>query len=355
MIKEINKDCWRVDVSIRDSKKRQFRITRVLNGTFAEAQDLERELNKEIYQLAQLAATKKPKPITVKQVAEKYLKIHEERGGNLHGVERNINYVVKFFGSNTYLQDITPLQADEYRDWHRKRNPKLSNTTINRATAFLRAMLRFAMKRNMIEKMPINYFEMLPEHREPKGFLRPEEVETLIDNADPKMQDIIYCLIYTGCRKGEILSLRWEQVDFDKRLITLTTKDSKRRGRTIYKPISDPLMKLLHQRQERNQFIKSPFVFPSRINPFEPVKDIRSGWSSACKKSGLINVTPHLLRHTFASWLTMETNGDLQSVSRLVGHSSINITNEFYAHLSSEYLLDKANIIGNILPLRKKA
>jgi len=354
-IKQISKKKWLLDYSVRDENKKQHRIQKTVYGSYDDAQREYRKIKDGLLNKIHANFNCSGDRLTMEQMASNYLEYIKEMGKSLWGVQRNVNFAVEFFGADTPVRELKPYQLIEYRKWHKKRNPKLKPATINRAMAYLRAMINKAVEYQWggLKDSPIKKYPMVHEERKPKGYMSPEDVQALVDNADSELRDIIYVLIYTGNRKNEVLNLRWDQVDFKNRMLIFRTKDSKRQGRILTKPIGDQLLKLLEKRQERNLFVKSEFVFPEPDNPGLPRKSIRSAWNRACKKAGLVNVTPHILRHTFASWLVMETGGDMKVVSRLVGHSGIQITNDYYAHLSEDYLRSKVNIIGNILPLKK--
>ena len=146
--------------------------------------------------------------------------------------------------------------------------------------------------------------------------------------------DIIRLLLLTGCRKSEILKLRWSEVDGD----TLSLADSKTGPRTV--PLSAQARRII-ERQPRGQ---SDFVFPSPRNLSRPrVRDLPL-WYSVRREANIEDVRLHDLRHNLASHAVMN-DVPVPVVSRLLGHSSVRMTLR-YAHLADKDIGATAERIG---------
>jgi integrase len=138
---------------------------------------------------------------------------------------------------------------------------------------------------------------------------------------------MIIVALNTGMRLGEILSLTWDRVDFERGVITV--ERSKNDGvRHI------PINKQLTEELEAVKLIATgKYVFSKSTG--EPFKDIKNGFWSTLRRSGIRKCRFHDLRHTFASHLVM--NGtDITTVKELLGHKTISMTMR-YAHLSKEH------------------
>ena len=164
--------------------------------------------------------------------------------------------------------------------------------------------------------------------KEPPGRLRyladHEEADRLIQTCRGSFRSLVITALHTGMRRGEILSLSWDQVNMVQGVIRLThTKNGE--AREI--PINETVRSVLAGLRTR---IDVPWVFHDDAgNKF---KDTRKHFESACKRIGLTDFHFHDLRHTFASWLVM-AGVPLATVSELLGHKSITMTMR-YAHLS---------------------
>lgn len=119
-------------------------------------------------------------------------------------------------------------------------------------------------------------------------------------------------------RKGEILSLTWNDIDFERKVILLhTTKNGERR----LIPLTGLSLELI---KRLNATRKSTWVFPSPKNLDQPI-DIRSAWESVLRKADIINFKFHDLRHTAASYLAMN-NASLIEIGTLLGHKTFQIS-----------------------------
>ena len=159
--------------------------------------------------------------------------------------------------------------------------------------------------------------------------------EHLRNGPGPRQQaEIIRLLLLTGCRKNEILTLRWSEVHGD----TLALADSKTGPRTV--PLNAQARRVI-ERQPRSQ---SAFVFPYLHDINRPRNDHLPLWYAVRREADLEDVRLHDLRHTLASHAVM--NGvPVPVVSRLLGHSNARMTLR-YAHLADKDIAAAAERIG---------
>ena len=147
--------------------------------------------------------------------------------------------------------------------------------------------------------------------------------------------DIIRLLLLTGCRKNEIVRLRWSEVRDD----MLTLADSKTGPRTV--PLNARARSILHSRPRG----ESPFVFPSLCDPSRPRGHNLGLWYRVRREAGIEDARLHDLRHSHASHAVM--NGvSVPVVARLVGHSNTRMTLR-YAHLGDRDIERAAERVGH--------
>ena len=149
-----------------------------------------------------------------------------------------------------------------------------------------------------------------------------------------RQADIIRLLLLTGCRKSEIRTLRWQDVDGD----TLKLADAKTGPRRVF--LNAPARAIL-ERQPRSG---CAYVFPSPSNPGRPFSRDLPLWSSVRKEAGIEDVRLHDLRHTFASHAVLR-GIPLPVVSRLLGHKRPSMTLR-YAHVGDSETEAAAERIG---------
>ena len=149
-----------------------------------------------------------------------------------------------------------------------------------------------------------------------------------------RQADIIRLLLLTGCRKGEIVNLRWREVEGD----TLNLADSKTGPRKVF--LNTPARAVI-ERQPRTD---SPFVFPSPRDPERACSPNLPLWYSVRRQAGIEDVRLHDLRHTFASHAVLQ-GVPLPVVSRLLGHKRPSMTLR-YAHVGDRETEAAAERIG---------
>jgi integrase len=172
--------------------------------------------------------------------------------------------------------------------------------------------------------------------------LLPEEVQTLIPNCPEYLKPIVTVAVHTGMRRGEIIGLKWGDIDMGPGKITLTdTKNSE--GRVVS---MDETVKAIFANLER----KGDLVFPVKGGM------MKKDYNEAVKKSKIDDFTFHDLRHTFASNLAM-AGIELNDIRDLLGHKSITMTLR-YAHLSLAHKSKAVTILDRVLtqiPPQEKA
>lgn len=172
-----------------------------------------------------------------------------------------------------------------------------------------------------------------------------EGIEALIAAAMEEPQaarhlpDFIRLAVNTGCRKGELLGLRWAQVDLNRGVIWLLATDTKT-GSARGIPMSNEAREVFQRRlSDRDRLCpSSPWVFChlEGVRLGERITDIKKGFAGACRRAGIEDFRIHDLRHTFASRLVTE-GAPLTEVRDLLGHTTVRMT-ERYAHLAPDNL-----------------
>lgn len=154
----------------------------------------------------------------------------------------------------------------------------------------------------------------------------------------------IRLLVLTGCRKGEILGLRWDEVDFENRCLRLS--DSKTGPKTVY--LNTAALEVLAgiERAEDN-----PHVVPGK-KPGTHLSGLDGPWGWIRDKAALRGVRLHDLRHGFAS-VGVSSGLSLPVIGRLLGHSKI-ATTDRYAHLADDPVRTAAETIGSTIDAAMK-
>jgi len=147
------------------------------------------------------------------------------------------------------------------------------------------------------------------------------------------LKPVVIFALHTGMRRGEILSLKWTDVDFTRKLVrVLKSKNGEKRS----VPMSNTVYGLLRGQNIRDI---SGRVFPVSF------RCLRQGFEKACSRAGLDNFTFHDLRHTFATRL-VQNGVDLYKVKELLGHKTIAMTMR-YSHHYPESLRSSVEILDS--------
>ena len=185
----------------------------------------------------------------------------------------------------------------------------------------------FCIERNYIDKNPAFKIKKLNELYRLKT-LSDEDINKLIARATNKLtRDLISFLIYTGCRKGEALNLKWDDVDMQNDIIAIQGTKTKY---DRYIPVSKPLKELLRGIEKKQDCL---YIFNK--NGIK-LGDFKKSFHTACWNAGLKDLRIHDLRHVFASKMVM--NGtSLYITGELLGHRTTQMTKR-YSHLVPDTL-----------------
>lgn len=236
-----------------------------------------------------------------------------------------------------YLCRITPSMIAELRDKlltettcrKRFRTP----STTNRYLAGLSRAFTIGLKEwHWLKENPVTKISRPKENKHRERYLEKEEIGLLLKECRRSKSPYLYAVtvfaLATGARKGEILGIKWEDVDLKRS--TVTFRDTKN-GETRSVHLSESVLECLKEECTK-RIILSEYVFP-RGDGKGPAC-IRTAWEQAVEKAGLKNVCFHSLRHTAASHMAMGGSSVLE-ISKILGHKSISITSKIYAHLST--------------------
>lgn len=220
---------------------------------------------------------------------------------------------------------------------------KLGQKTINNALTVLRRMLVIARKRGLIGSVPeFEWFRpQLPEF----DFFTFEEADRLIAGAKDEWRAMIVVALRTGLRLGELLGLRWQDVDLRggklvvRQNIVRGVVGTPKSGKAREVPLSDEALAAL----KGHRHLRGPLVFCDQEGAALRVPKTRYGMEHACKKAGLRPVGWHVLRHSFASHLAMR-GAPLKAIQELLGHATIQMTMR-YAHLSPDVAREAVRLL----------
>lgn len=294
--------------------------------------------------------------VTVDDLYQGYVTFAENKGRaprTLHRAEEFFRLYVKPFYQDFDMQTVTVEEHEKFLG-HLKRNTKLSNATINRIRSLMTVMFNVSKKKGLfggsITQNPFDRVESLPEHLKPVKYWSREEVEKLLTC---ERESFFYPLwvtwLHTGLRVGELMALDRCQIDTDAHIITVDRTKCDRthmikmvtKGKKIrHVGINSKVQEILYP------ILKDGFVFAHENgNPLTHTWIYHYLLPGACKGAKISMINPHGIRHTFAAHYMME-GGNLWDLQKILGHSDIQTTENYYAHFSREHVLRRANILS---------
>lgn len=223
---------------------------------------------------------------------------------------------------NPLLYEINAKDIDDYIQYRLSyisvRKKPITKTTINREIELLKAMMNKAIEWEYLEKNPVNKIRKFREESRDKTLLS-EDINTLVKLAKEPLKSWIIIALNTGMRRGEILNLKWEDVNMKERYIYVKhTKTYE--NRKI--PMNDVIWELLNRIRMKIKPIGYIFSNPQTKKPFT---EISSAWGTLLKKAKIYDLTFHDLRGVFATYFLLKEH-DILSLQGVLGHKNIQTT-----------------------------
>lgn len=271
--------------------------------------------------------------------------------------EKYINEEAKYRSSSTYsraqqcaknflplfgdykLSQITPSVLSTYKA--KRLESKVSMTTVVKELSCIRRVFSLCKREwQLCKQSPFEFFTMPKENPPRVRFLRPGQFEKILQKCPSWLKPMVIMARYTGMRRGNVLTLTWEQVDFPQRVINL---EYTKNGERLTIPISSIVYNMLTSMRTAKVFrLNCPYVFHDNGKLYSPGQ-VSVAFKRACKRAEIEDFRFHDLRHDFASNL-VQKGTDLYPVQLLMGHKDGRMTQR-YAHLKVDHLRDAVEMV----------
>jgi integrase len=189
-----------------------------------------------------------------------------------------------------------------------------------------------AVEWRLLRESPMKRVKFLPEGKGRTRFLSPDKAKKLLTACNEDFRDVALMALHSGCRKSEINTLTWSNVDLVQRRFTAVSAYAKNHE-TKTLPMTDEVFSMLKRRRADRDSKPDNLVFVSRYN--KAWRSWSTAWQNACERAGLEDFRFHDLRHSFGSWLAMNGTAP-KAMMELMGHKTASMTMR-YSHLSVEY------------------
>jgi integrase len=305
-------------VSLRHGHKKSLKTK---DKTIAER--VFRQLKREVL-LGKLVALDKTTTVSLGTFVKEYLKHRQPRvrPSTLTGDVQALKYLQQYLGSGVQLRSITPKDLDQFHTWLLgKRKASTVNTHMSR----LKAAFSQAVIWGYLESNPYSKMAKLSVEAQLPRFLHPHEVARLFSVIpDPDVVVLFLWYLYLGCRRSELLQLKWEDVLEDAGVVLIRKTKSKEPRVLPIVPVLSGIIAGMSR--------ESPWVFPRWRYP----TSLTHLFKKYAKAAELVDVHLHDLRHTTASYL-VQAGVPIKTVQEILGHARVTTT-EIYAHLVPENL-----------------
>ena len=255
-----------------------------------------------------------------------------------------------------YKKLLEKGRVDRLESRHQSKG--LSAKTVRNIHQIISSAMQLAREQKLITANPAEDCA-LPrlEHREMQT-LPVEQLQSFLREAkDSGVFELYYLELTTGLRRGELLGLKWEDIDLERGDLRVRRQIARINGEVVEAPLKtknayrtlplaeDTVSVLLEQKKKVGS---SPWVFPSpNGGPISP-DSVLHMLHRVLKRAGLPKVRFHDLRHTFAT-LALQNGVDIKTVSGMLGHFSAGFTLDTYAHVTSAAQRQAAQTMGNVL------
>jgi len=295
---------------------------------------------------------------TLKMLIEAYKENYKHQTSFKNAKKTYLENFKQFFGEDTLLTDIRYINLEKYRNHLRQKPTKTikvgkeiikgtrKTASINREMSCLHHLFDKAVEWEFFKEGQQSPFKkgkslILKENNKRLRFLGDKdkgEMTRLLGTCPPYLKDIVECAINTGMRKGEMLSLKWDQI---RNGLIYLRKTKTNDARQI--PINNSVEAIFNRIRKQHQ-LKSKYVFTYKG---KQIKDgVRTSFKAAMKRAGVVDFQFHDLRHTFASQLLLK-GGTLKDIQELLGHKTMTMTLR-YAHLTQEHKKKAVNLLNDL-------
>ena len=231
----------------------------------------------------------------------------------------------------------------------------LSVKTVRNINQMISSALNYAVEQHLIPTNPTKGCVLPKLERKEMKILPPESLGTFFEEARRSgVFELYYIDLATGLRRGELLGLKWSDIDLDKGIIHVRRQVLRQNGKVVEAPLKTKnsyrniaigagAIKVLKDMEQKEES-----VFPSPYGgPMSP-DSVLHMLQRVLKRAGLERIRFHDLRHTF-SVLALQNGVDVKTLSAMLGHYSAGFTLDTYAHVTTSMQKQAANAVGNFL------
>lgn len=296
-------------------------------------------------------------------VLDEWLELHKEtvKPSTFSIMQGRVNNHIKPYFNDMYLDKITLRQCQDFTNRMFKKTP----ASYKDVTNIVKNVLDYAIRLDMIKSNPMLYVIKprkrlaISETEKHGNFYNKDELNNFLAAAKDtnlKKYALFRLLSYSGMRVGECLALTWHDLDFNKKMVSISKTVASIKGGVIVQPpktvssnrkisLDDMTIQILKkwQLEQRKQLLKiginamnnKQIIFSNYENKYSRDSTVNLWIKQIAKKAGLYQISTHGLRHTHAT-LLVASGMDIKQVQARLGHSKIDTTLNIYTHVLKE-------------------
>lgn len=271
---------------------------------------------------------------TFAEAADEWLaSLRKAKARKADGYAKRVQIYLKPAFGDVAITRVTMSHVMAFRDEQAER---FAPATVNGNLITLSSAFTYFKKRQWLAVNPVHGVERVEDpERSYRWIHTREEMTRLLLACNDELRDIVACALATGMRHDEILHLQWADVDLARRIITVhrgRNQGTTKGGKLRHVPILDSLLPVLKARALKRG--GSVLVFPGEDGKVRTKRAVLEIYKRALKRAQVDEALVfHSLRHTFASHWMMD-GGCIFKLAKVLGHSSVKITEKTYAHLA---------------------
>lgn len=281
-------------------------------------------------------------------------------------------HILPTFGDKP-MDKITVAEVQKFANEMCKKNTQYKEYVSNVSRIFKFAMKEIGLTSNPVEKITIPRRKQNIKENGIKYFTQKQLQAFLMnakENESTKVYTFFYLMAHTGCRQGELLGLQWDCINWQEKRLNVRQTLTRGKNRRLYLespktkrsrrviPLSEETIATLKawRRVQRENMLKlgintmdsKQIIFAEIDNGFIQLSHPRLWMARICKRAGVPVLSPHALRHTFAT-LLINQGVNFKTVSELLGHSNIGMTLDIYADVYDDQKKGTIEMLTHIL------
>ncbi len=277
-------------------------------------------------------------PMTFKEIAEKFLHVQKPLLCKKEYVRQDS--ILELHLKPFFKGEMAHVSREGVEKYVSERSERVSPATVRKEVGVLKHLLRYAADHGYV---PSNAATNVRLPKPPAGrlrYLQPDELQGVLERLSPEVRAVAQLAVATGMRRGEILGLRWLDVDLLNRCINLP-QSKNGEGRTVY--LNELALDVFRSLWTNTDTVPEEPVFGLDVTP----EEVSMAFIRACRSAGVEDFSFHDLRHTYATMLRMQ-GVQLDLIQKQLGHKDLRMTSR-YAHVATQQVRDAVNSLDSIL------